>query len=57
MLSMSNDERLQDFHTEFLQDIVTTADSEEIYTEEALFEVYSRILSDAGEFDEPIYAH
>ena len=33
MLSMSDDELLQQFHTEFLQEIVTTADSEEIYTE------------------------
>ena len=57
MLSMSDDELLQQFHTEFLQEIVTTADSEEIYTEEALFEVYSPILSDANEFDESIYAH
>lgn len=54
---MANDELLQEFHTDFLQDIVTTADSEEIYTEEALFEIYSDILSDAGEFDESVYAH
>ena len=54
---MTYDEQLQEFHTDFLQEIVTTADSEEIYTEEALFEIYSDILSDAGEFDESIYAH
>ena len=54
---MADELQLQEFHTDFLQDVVTTADAEEIYTEEALFEIMSDILSDAGEFDESVYSH
>ena len=54
---MIDSARLQEFHGDFFQEVVVTSDAERIYKEEALFEIYSDYLIDAGEIDNAIYAH
>ena len=48
---------LDEFYEEFFQEIVTTSNAEQIYKEEALFDIFTDYLIDAGEFDDAIYAH
>lgn len=54
---MARDEALEEFSEELFQDVVSTSAALQIYKEEALFEIFSGYLVDAGEFEETIYAH
>ena len=54
---MAEQSSLDEFYEEFFQEIVTTSNAEQIYKEEALFDIFTDYLIDAGEFDDAIYAH
>lgn len=54
---MAEASELEQFQEEFFQDITTDAFAKAIYTEEALFDYFSDILCDIGEFDDAIYSH
>ena len=54
---MANEITLDEFYQDFFQEIVATSTAEQIYKEEALFDIFSDYLIDAGEFDDAVYAH
>lgn len=54
---MANEITLDEFYQDLFQEIVTTSSAEHIYKEEALFDIFSEYLIDAGEFDDVVYAH
>lgn len=54
---MAEQSSLDEFYEEFLQEIVTTSNAEQIYKEEALFGIFTDYLIDAGEFEDAVYAH
>lgn len=54
---MGEQSSLDEFYEEFLQEIVATSNAEQIYKEEALFDIFTDYLIDAGEFEDAIYAH
>lgn len=48
---------LEEFHREFIQDILGTADAEGVYTEDAFFERFCDYLIEAGELETADRAH
>lgn len=42
---------LEDFHQEFFQDVLTGADADGRYVEDAFFDLFCKELTDVGEFD------
>lgn len=48
---------IEEFHREFVQDILGTADADGIYTEDAFFERFCDYLVDAGELETADRAH
>src|SRR5687768_5032384 len=48
---------IEEFHQEFVQDILGTADADGIYTVDAFFERFCEYLVDAGELETADRAH
>jgi hypothetical protein len=42
---------LEEFHQDFFQEVMASADVDGLYAEDAFFELFSEYLADAGEFD------
>ena len=42
---------LEEFHQDFFQEVMASADVDGLYAEDAFFELFCEYLADAGEFD------
>ncbi len=42
---------IEEFHQDFFQEVMASADVDGLYAEDAFFELFCEYLADAGEFD------